>query len=84
LDGYSRTPGKTEPEIVQLEDGGVGYVEPIYVKRICLACHGSALSPSVASRIDEHYPQDEARGFKEGDFRGLFWVEFRELEKDSD
>jgi hypothetical protein len=83
LDGYLGTPGKTEPEVVQLEDGGVGYVEPIYVKRMCLACHGSALSPSVASRIDEHYPRDEARGFKEGELRGLFWVEFRESEGES-
>jgi hypothetical protein len=84
LDGYLRTPGKMEPKIVQFEDGGVGYVEPIYVKRICLPCHGSALSPSVASRIAEHYPRDEAQGFEEGDFRGLFWVEFREMERESD
>jgi len=80
LDGYVATPGKTEPEAVQLKDGGVGYVEPIFVKRMCLACHGSAISPGVVSLIDEHYPQDQARGFKEGDFRGLFWIVFRDVE----
>ncbi len=83
LEGYMATPGKTDPEVVQLEDGAVGYVEPIFVKGMCLTCHGSALAPEVASRIDEHYPRDRARDFKEGDFRGLFWVEFREVEGES-
>jgi len=83
LDGYVATPGNAEPEVVLLEDGAVGYVEPIYVKRMCLGCHGSALSAGVASRIDEHYPRDQARNFEEGDFRGLFWVEFREVEGES-
>lgn len=78
LDKYVRSSDKLEPEVVRLADGGVGYVEPIYVKQVCLTCHGSALSPSVADRIAEHYPRDEAKGFQEGDFRGLFWVEFRE------
>ena len=83
LDGYMATPVKTEPEVVQLKDGGVGYVEPIFVKRMCLACHGSAISPGVVSLIDEYYPGDQARGFKEGDFRGLFWVEFTDVEGQS-
>jgi hypothetical protein len=56
----------------------VGYVEPIFVKPMCLPCHGSDIPDGVAARLDEHYPTDEARGFAEGDFRGLFWVEFRE------
>ena len=83
LEGYLTTPGKTEPEVVQLGDGAVGYVEPIFVKEMCLTCHGSAVTPEVASRIDERYPQDQARDFKEGDFRGLFWVEFKEVEGES-
>jgi hypothetical protein len=37
----------------------------------------------MASLIDEHYPGDQARNFVEGDFRGIFWVEFREVEGDS-
>ncbi|MDY6943534.1 MAG: DUF3365 domain-containing protein [Pseudomonadota bacterium] len=78
LDDYVATPGKTEPEVVRLDSGAVGYVEPIFVQPMCLACHGRALSPGVAARIDGHYPQDQARGFEVGDFRGLFWVEFTE------
>jgi hypothetical protein len=76
LADYVATPGKSAPEVVRLDNGGVGYVEPIFVKPICLVCHGSDLSPSLESRLDEHYPRDSARGFEAGDFRGLFWVEF--------
>jgi hypothetical protein len=34
------------------------------------------LNPDIAAKIDELYPDDEATGFSEGDFRGVFWVEF--------
>jgi hypothetical protein len=80
LDRYERARGEPEPEIVRLEDGKIGYVEPIFVKPMCLTCHGGDLSPDVAARIDTLYPDDRARGFKEGDFRGLFWIEFRRPE----
>ena len=83
LEGYVNTPGNIEPGVVRLEDDAVGYVEPIFIMGMCLACHGNAISPDVASRIDEHYPDDQARDFAEGDFRGMFWIEFREVEGDS-
>jgi hypothetical protein len=83
LDNFVAAEGRPGPEVVTLADGGVGYVEPIYVKRMCLTCHGSDLSPELASRIDEHYPEDKARGFEEGDFRGLFWVEFKETAEEN-
>lgn len=66
----------TEPQAVPLEGGGVGYVEPIFVGTLCLTCHGSTLEAGVERRLDALYPNDQARGFSEGDFRGLFWVEF--------
>ena len=84
LKTYATTPSKSEPEVVQLDHGGVGYVEPIFVKPMCLTCHGSDIAPSVASRIDEQYPEDKARHFKVGDFRGLFWVEFKEAQAKSE
>jgi len=37
-------------------------------------CHGPSVAPALAARIAQHYPEDEATGFEEGDFRGLFWV----------
>jgi hypothetical protein len=80
LEKYLKTPDMSEPEVVRLEGGGIGYAEPIYVKPMCLACHGKTITTGVASRLDEHYPTDRARGFEEGDFRGLFWVEFTDTE----
>jgi hypothetical protein len=38
----------------------------------CTTCHGSALDPELAARIDELYPQDQARGFEPGELRGAF------------
>jgi hypothetical protein len=59
---------------VRLPDGGVGYVEPIYVQPMCLACHGKEISPAVSEKLDAAYPRDNGRGFNAGDFRGVFWV----------
>lgn len=61
--------------VVPLADGRRGYVEAIRVGPQCLTCHGEALGPSVAAAIDARYPHDVARGFKVGDFRGVFWAE---------
>ena len=56
----------------------MGYVEPIVMQPMCLTCHGESLAPEIAARISEVYPDDQATGFKVGDFRGVFWVEFPE------
>ena len=61
---------------VVLPDGVTGYIEPITVQPVCLACHGSTLAPGVADSLAELYPDDAATGFAAGDFRGLFWVTY--------
>jgi hypothetical protein len=69
------TSGAKDPHLaVVLDDGRIGYVEPIFVQKPCLMCHGETIAPSVAEQIAMEYPGDEATGFGEGDFRGLFWV----------
>lgn len=65
-----------DPELVKLDDGLMGYIEPITLKPLCTTCHGEVLAAPVAQRIHELYPQDRATGFKPGDFRGVFWLEF--------
>jgi hypothetical protein len=65
-----------QPQTVALADGRTGYAEPIIVKPVCLTCHGTELDPGIAAQIAQSYPADEATGFSEGDFRGVFWVEF--------
>ena len=57
-----------------LPDGALGYAEPIRVQPLCLTCHGPTLTDELGARLDELYPADQARGYAEGDFRGLFWA----------
>ena len=62
--------------MVALGAGRIGYAEPIFMKPLCVTCHGEALAAPVRERIAELYPEDRATGFRVGDFRGLFWAEF--------
>ena len=52
------------------------YYQPIRVAALCLSCHGdpAALSSGVKTLLRERYPQDQAVGYKDGDFRGLVVV----------
>lgn len=50
------------------------FMKAIPTEAMCLACHGTEISPAVMTRINELYPQDKATGFKEGDLRGAFVV----------
>jgi hypothetical protein len=65
------------PQVVDIGDGRTGYVEPIVAQPLCLTCHGTDVQPELAARIAELYPDDAATGFAAGDFRGVFWVEYR-------
>ncbi|VAX10708.1 Cytochrome c family protein [hydrothermal vent metagenome] len=40
----------------------------------CLACHGEKIKPAIASKLDESYPHDKARGYRAGDIRGAFSI----------
>lgn len=61
--------------VVKLKDGRVGYAEAIWTGAMCLACHGEKIAKPVEDKLKAAYPKDAARGFKEGDFRGVFWAE---------
>ena len=69
--------GQSQPVSIELEDGRHGYIEPIMPQPLCLICHGQDLQPEVAEKLAQLYPEDQATGFAEGDFRGVFWVEFQ-------
>ena len=43
------------PRSVTLEKDRLGYVEPIGIKPLCLACHGANIAPDVASQIETLY-----------------------------
>ena len=76
IDGYASGATELVPQLADLGDGRSGYAEPIRLQAMCLICHGETLHPDVEGRIAELYPEDRATGFAEGDFRGVFWVEF--------
>lgn len=45
----------------------------------CLKCHGSVeteISPETLNTLDSLYPEDKARNYALGDFRGLWKIEF--------
>lgn len=52
------------------------YYKPLMVGNVCLGCHGSPenMDTKLLSQISKLYPEDEALGYKEGDFRGLISV----------
>ncbi|MDX2412548.1 MAG: DUF3365 domain-containing protein [Woeseiaceae bacterium] len=76
LKNYLGEESDRAPTVVSLENNRQGYIEPIVVAPLCLACHGKTLAPDVAAHINEAYPEDEATGFDEGDLRGVYWVEY--------
>jgi hypothetical protein len=62
--------------IVTNEDGSQEFrmMKAIPTGKVCLNCHGSEIKDEVTSKLDELYPEDNARGYKEGDIRGAFVV----------
>ncbi len=69
--------GKIPPvQVVRLSGERYGYLEPIMLTQpLCLQCHGNEIESEVMVRLKALYPNDDAAGFKMGEFRGLFWVE---------
>lgn len=48
------------------------YMKAIPTAGLCLSCHGEHIEPAVDAKLKELYPDDKARGFKEGELRGAF------------
>ncbi len=49
-------------------------MKAIPTDKVCLSCHGKKIAEPIQARIDTHYPDDMATGFKLGDIRGAFTV----------
>lgn len=73
---YLKGSESQSPRTVAVDPQTTGYVEPIKLKPMCVTCHGERLADTIASKIAALYPQDQATGFKVGDLRGVFWVEY--------
>lgn len=57
------------------------YYKPMQVGGLCLNCHGDPqqMNPEVIGIIDKLYPEDNAKGYQAGDFRGAISITFHEL-----
>jgi hypothetical protein len=71
-----RKAAEVEPLVVDLGKT-IGVVRPIGTASACTTCHGpdEKRPPQLQRLLAEHYPQDKAVGFSEGDVRGFFWAE---------
>jgi len=57
-------------------DGSARYMKAIIAQPPCLACHGTEISAAVQAALKQHYPQDRATGFRAGDLRGAFLIDW--------
>jgi len=48
------------------------YMKAIPTQAICLTCHGEDIPADVRQKLNTAYPDDQARGYQEGDIRGAF------------
>jgi len=69
-----------KPEVKAFSEKEVYYYSPIFMKPLCLTCHGTPgkeLTDSTFTIISRFYPEDLATGYKENDLRGMWAVRFR-------
>lgn len=62
------------------------YMKAIQTKAVCTRCHGVNIATPVEAVIRQHYPQDNAIGFRQGELRGAFTLtkRFPEIAADSE
>lgn len=48
------------------------YMQAIPAQAMCLECHGKTLSPQIAEKLGERYPDDHATGYNLGEMRGAY------------
>ncbi|MEN8249624.1 MAG: DUF3365 domain-containing protein [Bacteroidota bacterium] len=73
-----------EPKGILAESGDVRFFAPIMVKEQCLKCHGTVgkeVSDDTYAIIEIKYPEDQAIGYAEGDFRGIWSINFGSYEE---
>ncbi len=83
LRGFQLTLGRGEPPtpVVRADEAGtVVFYSPIVITNpLCLQCHGVVgqdLQPATVETLRRLYPEDQATGFRLGDLRGAWRIEF--------
>ena len=68
-----------QAEVVPIKQNRIAFFAPILVNSFCLQCHGqpgTQIKPENYQLIQQYYPEDKAVGYKNGDLRGMWSVEF--------
>ncbi len=68
-----------KPIIRRDNNGGVHYFKPILLQGMCVTCHGDPaidIPDLVKNVLSELYPSDQAIGYRIGDLRGLWHIQF--------
>ncbi|MEJ5349840.1 MAG: DUF3365 domain-containing protein [Desulfosoma sp.] len=62
--------------VLRLENKVYHYFEPIRTAGVCLTCHGQEekMPENIKQTLNTLYPQDQARGYSAGEFRGVIHV----------
>lgn len=68
-----------KPKAVLIDNQTVAFYAPIKVNALCLSCHGelgTSLKADDYDTLKSLYPEDQAIGYKDGDWRGLWSIRF--------
>lgn len=68
--------GDLQPLVVNTGQD-IRFFRPIGIKPMCLTCHGQTQG-LLADELRRRYPSDSAKGYVEGDFRGMWSVVFKD------
>jgi hypothetical protein len=66
-------------KLVVEENGRVHYYKPIILQTLCLNCHGkpgTEVNAETLAILQKKYPADEAMGYANGEWRGLWHLTF--------
>ncbi len=80
LEAYQYSFDKKSPikeSTQELDDGTILYTKPIFIKPLCLNCHGKSgetLNQNTYTKIKELYPNDSAINYNTGDLRGMWSI----------
>lgn len=68
-------------KVTARENTSYYYYKPMKMEPLCLLCHGTpeTIAPDVKANLEALYPEDQALGYQEGDFRGLIRVKLEAL-----
>ena len=56
----------------EVVDGQFRFMKAQGVEEVCLKCHASKIAPETEKALQEHYADDQARGYTLGQIRGAF------------